>query len=350
MHMSLKLPVVSCSEVVTVEIDKVLRAIIFNSTSKEWLQVHKVCCTKPLGALADPNALLPIAQCVLETHSAFACGWIRCYFGGKEERQQESSWLVDVKCNFAHTEFQKKNVNTRRLATSQEDVSLLMNTPVWLGTMIWCSMVVKHIQLRREKIQSNSGGSEYKSSTSSTPKKSRLRWESLKKTSINAVQEATNVGLFQPTPRSKLKVSHLYKVMWTNESQSEWVIDSHLDEAIHDHAKRKLPCWITSYHFYSCSSLVQRLQKDPGIIFSTNNQAWPTFTPNLQIINQRLKRFEDLLILSRLQDLDLQQLRLTEPTAELWNRKSPSWGKVHQKVSQGYNRPAERSLCFKTHG
>ena len=110
------------------------------------------------------------------------------------------------------------------------------------------------------------------------------------------------------------------------------------------------PCWITSYHFYSFSSLVQRLQKDPGIIFSTNNQAWPTFTPNLQIINQRLKRFEDLLILSRLQDLDLQQLRLTEPTAELWNRKSPSWGKVHQKVSQGYNRPAERSLCFRTHG
>ncbi len=113
-----------------------------------------------------------------------------------------------------------------------------MNTP--LGTMIWCSMVVKQIQLRREKIQSNSGGSEYKSSTSSTPKKSRLRWGSLKKTSINAVREATNVGLFQPTPRSKLKVSHLYKVMWTNESQSEWVIDWHLDEAIHDHAKRKL--------------------------------------------------------------------------------------------------------------
>ena len=181
------------------------------------------------------------------------------------------------------------------------------------------------------------------------PTKNRLRWESLKKTSINAVQEATNVRLFQPTPRSKLKVSHLCKVMWFNQwamsqmkSLTSWWSHSWSCETETVHVE-----WVHITSIHSVPWFKKSSLHNASIFFFNRKtiKHWPTFTPNL-LINQRFKRLDDptcwflgFKIWIFNSSASLSQLLLSQ----LRKSKIASWGKVHQKVSQGYNRPAASS-------
>lgn len=141
---------------------------------------------------------------------------------------------------------------------------------------------------------------------------------------------------------------------WTNESH--W----HLDEVIHDHAKQKLSMlnkFISllfiqfpgskRLHFKMPQSFFNRktIKHWQLTHFQTQLAHKSTFQknsndPTCWFLGFKIWIFNSSASLSQL----LHRL-------SLWNReKVASWGKVHQKVSQGYNRPAAQLLNDRFHG
>ena len=256
--------------------------------------------------------------------------------------------VVDVKCNFAHTELKKK-----REYKKKEYSWVLRHLLGWYYDLTLHGCQTNSAAKRKDSVKP--GESENKSSIRSTQKKTNLdgnpwNWPASMRFKKPLMSDSFN----QHHGRSRKSATFAKWCDWTNESH--W----HLDEVIHDHAKQKLSMlnkFISllfiqfpgskRLHFKMPQSFFNRktIKHWQLTHFQTQLAHKSTFQknsndPTCWFLGFKIWIFNSSASLSQL----LHRL-------SLWNReKVASWGKVHQKVSQGYNRPAAQLLNDRFHG